>query len=160
VSVFYRSSRQGLVQALEELQPQVAHAPDGEEYGNVCLNPDRQAPVVISFHAICRETRERMLELIKALATLPEPSLRVARRTGDRGYTAAAAKRIPDLGLGDRATLLSQLEAGGMLDERRQRVMDERTRETFAAGARKRAQQFRARGVARNVRNVYEEARS
>ncbi len=158
--MFYRSSRQALAQALEKLQPQVVHAPDAPRHGYVCLKTVRQAPVVVSFHGISRETRKRVLDLIEALARLPEASLRLAGRTPDRGYTAAVAKRIPDLGLGDRAMLLGQLEAGGMLDEWRQAVVEERTCEAFAAGAREHAQQFRARAVAARVRSVYEEARS
>lgn len=163
---------------------------------------------------------KRVLDLVDAFARVDKGSLRLAGGAPDREYAAAVAKRIRQLGLEGRASLLGQLDSEAMLDEYRraavlvlpsaqetspmviaeamaagvpvvatrvggvpylveegrtgflvdvgdtdglaQRVAallgDERTRASFAAAARSRAEQFRAAAVAARVRAVYEEA--
>jgi glycosyltransferase involved in cell wall biosynthesis len=163
---------------------------------------------------------KRVLDLVEAVARVPEASLRLAGGAPDPAYAAAVAGRIRSRGLEDRAALLGQLDTGQMLDEYRRAAVlalpsaqetspmviaeamaagvpvvatrvggvphlvedgrtgflvavgdidalarrvsellgDERTRRSFAAAARSRAEQFRAAAVAERVRSVYEEA--
>jgi glycosyltransferase involved in cell wall biosynthesis len=163
---------------------------------------------------------KRVLDLVEAVARVPEASLRLAGGAPDPAHAAIVAERIRDLDLDGRAALLGQLDTGRMLEEYRraavlvlpsaqetspmviaeamaagvpvvatrvggvphlvedgrtgflvevgdidalaQRVAellgDERTRRSFAATARARAEQFRAAAVARRVRSVYDEA--
>lgn len=163
---------------------------------------------------------KRVLDLVEAVARVPEASLRLVGRTPEPAYAAAIAERIRRPDLIGRAALLGRFDAGEMREEFRraavlvlpsaqetspmviaeamasgvpvvatrvggvphlveegrtgflvevgdigglaQRVAEligeESTRRSFAAAARPRAEQFRARAVAARVRKVYEEA--
>jgi glycosyltransferase involved in cell wall biosynthesis len=62
---------------------------------------------------------KRVLDLVEAVARVPEASLRLAGGMPDPAYAAAIKERIRDRELDDRAALLGQLDAARMLDEYR-----------------------------------------
>ena len=63
---------------------------------------------------------KRVLDLVEAVARVPEASLRLAGGAPDPAHAAAVARRIQALELNGRVTLLGQLDAAQMLDEYRQ----------------------------------------
>jgi glycosyltransferase involved in cell wall biosynthesis len=163
---------------------------------------------------------KRVLDLVEAVARIPEASLRLVGRTPDTAYATAVAERIRRPDVRGRVAMLGRFDARGLLEEYRrgtvlvlpsaqetspmviaeamasslpvvatrvggvpylveegrtgylvdvgdigglarrvtQLIEDEPTRRSFAAAARSRAEQFRARAVAARVRTVYEEA--
>jgi glycosyltransferase involved in cell wall biosynthesis len=62
---------------------------------------------------------KRVLDLVEAVARVPETSLRIAGRTPDPAYARAVEERICEPELDGRATLLGRLDAERMLDEYR-----------------------------------------
>jgi glycosyltransferase involved in cell wall biosynthesis len=62
---------------------------------------------------------KRVLDLVDAVARVPEASLRLAGGAPDPAYGAAVAGRIRSLELDGRVALLGQLDAAQMLDEYR-----------------------------------------
>jgi glycosyltransferase involved in cell wall biosynthesis len=60
---------------------------------------------------------KRVLDLVEAIACLPQASLRLAGGTPDQAYATAVSERVRELALEGRAELLGQLDAERMLDE-------------------------------------------
>lgn len=60
---------------------------------------------------------KRVLDLVEAVARVPEASLRLVGRTPEPAYAAAVAERIRRPDLEGRAALLGRFDAGEMLEE-------------------------------------------
>jgi glycosyltransferase involved in cell wall biosynthesis len=66
---------------------------------------------------------KRVLDLVEAVARVPEASLRLVGRTPDSAYAAAVAARISRPDLAGRVELLGRFDARGLLDEYRRAAL-------------------------------------